>query len=289
MKEGLVLEVHKSYVIVLTDKGEFLKLQKIKNPILGEVYSAREYKPFMSIKPSMFYSAAAVVIFIITSFAGYTAYANQIVGVIDITGDKTVKLFINREGTVKKVEGIDNTDSLKNLNVNDAVDKITQDENLPIKFTDPSNINATAKQIKNSNIDFNEINNKLQKTLEEKKNKVKEDKDKKDNNKGNSQKNDKKPKDNLDSNDSNPKSPGNSGEKKMDKANKNGSKKNKHFTGNVIHNESYDSERLGYSSNSPSKSNINNPRPEQHNNEKKDKKEKPGKSKSKNKSKNKSK
>lgn len=222
MKEGLVLDIQRDYVVVLSKSGEFLKLQRNSGAAIGEVYRAREYKRY---KPSMFYAAAALIAFIITSFAGYTAYANQIVGVIDITGDKTVKLYLNRAGNVQRVEGVTDTNSYKKLPVDKAIEELTKDENPEIKFTDSTKINASATKLKDSNIDFNKINKNLQKTLDEKKVKLeksKKNEGKKDNN---SSTNPGKT-NNINKNNNNSSSNSGNGNSSNEKSNNNGAKKN---------------------------------------------------------------
>jgi hypothetical protein len=157
MIEGLVMEVHKSYVIVLSPGGEYLKLKKFGNVSVGDIYTGKEYKIFM---PR--YAAAAVMLFFMTAFGGYTAYANQIVGVVNISGTKDVKLYISRNGYVKKVEGLDDASSLKNIPVDKAVEQVNNIGKKEGAFNEGETVKVNTTKIKSSKINLDDVKNKVE-------------------------------------------------------------------------------------------------------------------------------
>lgn len=167
MKEGLVLEINKNYISVLTKSGEFLKLKRKGKVSVGDTYKAPVYKSFNALK----YIAASLVFFIVTSFAGYTAYAHQIVGYVDISGSSSVRLYINRLGTVEKVQGIKDSKAVKNMPIEKAIEKLST---IAIKegvFSAEDDIDVSTKKLKSSNFDFKDIESKASNIM--KKNKEK--------------------------------------------------------------------------------------------------------------------
>jgi hypothetical protein len=161
MIEGLVMEVCRNYVIVLTPSGEFLKLRKSGEVNVGDVYKGKIYRPFVP-----FYAAAALLLFILSSFGGYTAYAHQVVGVIDITGDKNVRLYINRLGKIEKVDGLKNPSELKNLPTDKALNKIKSVGEKEGLFSSQKDINVSSKTLKKSNVDIKQLANNVKKLVD---------------------------------------------------------------------------------------------------------------------------
>lgn len=160
MREGMVLEVYRDYVAVMTKGGEYLKLRKNGNVEIGDIYKGRPYY-----KLPYYYVAAALMLIIITSYSGITAYANQIVGYVDINGAKSVRLYVNRKGTVQKVDGLSHPEAVKNLTVENAaqeINKIGSNEGI---FTDSSQVEVTTKELKSSGINFSKEKDKLEKVL----------------------------------------------------------------------------------------------------------------------------
>lgn len=195
MHEGLVMEVYKEYVVVLTNDGEFLKLRKKGMVNIGDLYKQKIYRK----QPLYYYAAAAIIVFVLTSFAGYNAYASQIVGYVDITGSKNVRIYVNRKGTVQKVDGLENTKEIKNLPVYKAVEKLASIAPKEGIYTEESSVDVSSKKLKNSKLNFNEVNDKV-KNIISKGSKNNSSNDKNNDNKGN--------------------------EKNIDKSNGNGSDKN---------------------------------------------------------------
>jgi hypothetical protein len=194
MIEGLVMEVHRSYVIVLSTDGEYLKLKKVGEVNVGDTYTGKEYKIFL---PR--YAAAAVVLFLATTFGGYTAYANQIVGVVNISGEKDVKLYISRNGQVKKVEGLNETSSLKNMPVDKAVEKVNEIAEKEGIFNKAKSLKVNTTKLKSSKVNLDEVKSKVEtavnkdkpkKTKQNTLEKVEDKKDTKDNNIKNNDKKD---------------------------------------------------------------------------------------------------
>jgi hypothetical protein len=157
MIEGLVMEVHKSYVIVLTSGGEYLKLKKVGVVNVGDIYTGKEYKIFLP-----HYAAAAVMLFFVTTFGGYTAYANQIVGVVNISGTKDVKLYISRSGQVKKVEGLKDTSGLKNMPVEKAVNRVNDIGKKEGVFNEDKEVKVNTAKIKASKLNLDEVKSKVE-------------------------------------------------------------------------------------------------------------------------------
>lgn len=156
MKEGIVFDVCKNYVIVMTNTGEFLKLEKKGTPMVGDIYKGKIY-----IKFPVRYTAAAAILIFLTSFAGLTVYAHQIVGVVDIKGSRDVHIYINRMGKIQKVEGLNNSNSLKNLSIKDAVDKIEKAV-IHENKDNPSPVVVSSREIKSSNVDLKEIQKSIE-------------------------------------------------------------------------------------------------------------------------------
>ena len=119
MRTGIVLEIHKNYVTVLADSGEFLKLRKSKNLHIGDVYCEKAYHNNKNL-----ITAAAVLILTVLSFSGYNAYARQIVGYVDVKQDsKTIRLYYDRMGRIEKADGFD-VSKIKNKSVKAAVESV---------------------------------------------------------------------------------------------------------------------------------------------------------------------
>jgi hypothetical protein len=157
MQEGLVMEIYKNYVVVMTNSGEFLKLRKKGIVNIGDIYKQKIYTG----QPLYYYAAAALIIFVLTSFVGYNAYASQIVGYVDIKGTKSVRLYVNRKGTIQKVDGLEDTKEIKNLPVYKAVEKLTSIAPKEGLYNDESTIDVTSKKLKDSKLNFNEVKDKV--------------------------------------------------------------------------------------------------------------------------------
>lgn len=154
--EGIVMELNNNHVVVMTNTGEFIKLKKHGTVNIGDVYRSNPYHTI----PISAIIAAAIFIFVITSFAGYRAYANQIVGYMDIAGKKTVRLYISRNGTVKKVDGLENTKALKNLPIEKAVEEVLSlgaEEGI---YAETEVVTINTMKTKEAKIDFNSISKK---------------------------------------------------------------------------------------------------------------------------------
>ncbi len=161
--EGMVMELYKNHVIVMTKSGEFLKLRKRGNVNIGDIYKENIYRRI----PLITYAAAAALIFVFTSFAGYTAYANQIVGYVDIKGSKDVRLYVNRKGTVQKVDGLQNGNQIKNLPVYKAVEELSTIAPVEGIYTNSSEVDVSTTKVKDLNLDFDKVNENVKKILSE--------------------------------------------------------------------------------------------------------------------------
>lgn len=155
------MELYKDHVIVMTKSGEFLKLRKRGTVNIGDIYKGNIYRRI----PPAAYAAAAALIFACTSMAGYTAYANQIVGYVDIKGNKDVRLYVSRKGTVEKVDGVQNPGQMKDLPVYQAIEElntIAPEEGI---YNDNSEVEITTTEVKDSKLDFNKVNEDIKKIL----------------------------------------------------------------------------------------------------------------------------
>lgn len=161
MVEGLVMELYKDHVIVMTKSGEFLKLKKRGSVNVGDIYKENIYRKI----PLFVYAAAAALIFVVTSFAGYTAYANQIVGYVDIKGDKDVRLYVSRNGTVEKVDGVQNSTQIKNLPVEKAVKELNTIAPGEGIYNKNSEVEVSTTKVKESKLDLNKVNDKVKKII----------------------------------------------------------------------------------------------------------------------------
>lgn len=161
MIEGMVMELYKDHVIVMTKSGEFLKLRKRGNVNIGDIYKENIYRRI----PVLTCAAAAVLIFVFTSLAGYTAYANQIVGYVDIKGNKDVRLYVSRKGTVEKVDGVQNPDQIKNLPVYQAVEELNTIASVEGIYNNSSEVEISTTEVKDSKLDFNKVNENVKKIL----------------------------------------------------------------------------------------------------------------------------
>lgn len=161
MIEGMVMELYKDHVIVMTKSGEFLKLRKRGSVNIGDIYKENIYRRI----PVRTYAAAAILIFVFTSFAGYTAYANQIVGYVDIKGTKDVRLYVSRKGNVEKVDGIQNSGQIKNLPVYQAIEKLNTIASSEGIYNNSSDVVISATELKDSKLDFNKVNEDVKKIL----------------------------------------------------------------------------------------------------------------------------
>lgn len=164
MVEGIVFEVGKNYATVFTKSGEFIKLRKSGTVSIGEIYKGKPYNRILQ-----YCAAAAVIIFVLTSFTGYNAYAHQIVGYVDIAMGESIRLYVDRVGKVQKVSGTDEK-SLKNLPIYEAIEKL---ENIGNK--DNSNkIDVKAVKIKKSGFDSGKIETKAKQIFNKKDVQIKE-------------------------------------------------------------------------------------------------------------------
>lgn len=161
MIEGMVMELYKNHVIVMTKSGEFLKLRKRGNVNIGDIYKENIYRRI----PIFTYAAAAALIFVFTSFAGYTAYANQIVGYVDIKGSKDVRLYVSRKGTVQKVDGLQNGNQIKNLPVYQAAEELSTIASAEGIYSNSSEVDVITTEVKDSKLDFNKVNENVKKIL----------------------------------------------------------------------------------------------------------------------------
>lgn len=164
MKEGMVLEVHNKYVVVLTSSGEFLKLRKKGNVNIGDVYKGRPYVKF----PYYYAAAASIMLIIISTYTGITAYANQIVGFVDINGDKNIRLYINRKGTIQRIEGLKNAEKFKGLTLDEAAQKIEDAGIEEGALSSNSKPVISSTQLKDSDVDINNIRDRLEKAINNK-------------------------------------------------------------------------------------------------------------------------
>lgn len=161
MVEGLVMELYRDYVVVMTRTGEFLKLRKRGIVNVGDIYKEKVYRKI----PMFTYAAAAALIFAFTSLAGYTAYANQIVGYVDIKGDRDVRLYVSRNGTVEKVDGIQNTTNIKNLPVDKAIEELNEIAVVEGIYNDSSKVDISTTKLKDSKLDLDKVNENVKKIL----------------------------------------------------------------------------------------------------------------------------
>jgi hypothetical protein len=157
----MVMELYNNHVVVMTKSGEFLKLRKRGNVNIGDIYKENIYRKI----PIFTYAAAAALIFVFTSLAGYTAYANQIVGYVDIKGSKDVRLYVSRKGTVQKVDGLQNGNQIKNLSVYQAVEELSTLAPVEGIYTDSSEVDVSTTEVKDSKLDFNKVNENVKKIL----------------------------------------------------------------------------------------------------------------------------
>lgn len=151
MNEGIVMEVYRNNIVILTKSGEFKKLKKVGNVQVGDIYKEKQSK-----NPFKYFVAAATVLFILIGYTGYNAYAHQIVGYVDITGSKNIRLYVNRMGKVQRVDGIKNQNKIKNLPIYEAVKEI-QSISINEGMLNGQDIKVTAKKIKSSKFNSQEI------------------------------------------------------------------------------------------------------------------------------------
>lgn len=149
MKSGIVADIYKNYVIVVSNSGEFLKLKKTGKVNIGDIYCERPY-----ISSKRLSAAAAVIIAVAMSFSGLNAYAHQITGHVDLSeNSKTIRLYYNRMGQIEKSDGFD-ISKIKNKTVKDAVKSISSEmekKNQNVnKKPDVSNENSNEQDIKNT-------------------------------------------------------------------------------------------------------------------------------------------
>lgn len=161
MVEGMVMELYKDYVVVMTKSGEFLKLRKRGIVNIGDIYKEKVYRRI----PVFTYTAAAALIFVVTSFAGYTAYANQIVGYVDIKGNKDVRLYVSRNGTVEKVDGVENANVIKDLPVDQAVEELNEIAPIEGIYDDSSDVAVITTKVKDSKLDLTKVDENVKKIL----------------------------------------------------------------------------------------------------------------------------
>lgn len=148
MVEGIVFNVGKNYATVFTKSGEFIKLKKSGSVNIGEIYRGKPYNRIFK-----YYAAAAIILFILTGFTGYNAYAHQIVGYVDIAMGEGIRLYVDRAGKVQKISGI-NEKSLKNISIFDAIKKLENEGN---KNKINGKIDIKAVKMKKSSFDSNKI------------------------------------------------------------------------------------------------------------------------------------
>lgn len=148
MIEGIVFDVGKNHATVFTKSGEFIKLKKSGPINIGEIYKGKPYNSIFK-----YYAAAAIILFVLTGFTGYNAYAHQIVGYVDIAMGEGIRLYVDRAGRVQRISGI-NEKSLKNISIYDAIKKLENEGN---KNKINGNIDIKAVKIKKSSFDSNKI------------------------------------------------------------------------------------------------------------------------------------
>lgn len=151
MVEGIVFDVGKNYATVFTKSGEFIKLRKSGPINIGEIYKEKPYNRILK-----YYVAAAIIIFVLTGFTGYNAYAHQIVGYVDIAMGEGIRLYVDRVGKVQKINGI-NEKSLKNISIYEAIKKLESVGNKNNSSKINGKIDIKAVKIKKSSFDTNKI------------------------------------------------------------------------------------------------------------------------------------
>lgn len=191
----MVMELYKDHVVVMTNSGEFLKLRKRGIVNIGDIYKENIYRRI----PVFTYAAAAALIFVVTSFAGYTAYANQIVGYVDIKGNKDVRLYVSRKGTVEKIDGVQNAGGIKDLPIDQAVEELNEIAPFEGIYNNSSEVAVSTTKVKASKLDLNKVNENVKKIIS----KENESNDKNTNKPVNENKDDKNTKDNKVNKDNN--------------------------------------------------------------------------------------
>lgn len=161
-KKGIVLEINKDNVIVLSNSGEFLSIKRTKNiPIIGEEYSGSVYKKKNSLRPI---ALAACLILFVSMTVVYKMYY-EVYNTIDIAINPSVRLYTNRKNNIIKTEAtnedgkvlLSKTKNLKGENSEKAIiDIIESAANL--NYLNSNNPVVKIHAEKNASINYNNIN-----------------------------------------------------------------------------------------------------------------------------------
>ena len=161
-KKGIVLEINKDNVIVLSNSGEFLCIKRNRNtPIIGEEYSGSIYKKKNYLRPI---SLAACLILFVSMTVVYKMYY-EVYNTIDIAINPSVRLYTNRKNNIIKTEAtnedgkvlLSKTKDLKGENSEKAIiDIIESAANL--NYLNSNNPVVQIHAEKNSSINYTTIN-----------------------------------------------------------------------------------------------------------------------------------
>ncbi|NFQ62320.1 anti-sigma factor domain-containing protein, partial [Clostridium sporogenes] len=120
-KKGIVMEIHKNKIGILTSSGEFIYVaNSTVSPNLGEIYESEEIKlkssAYKNIKKFSLMAASLLIIFICSIFI--KTY-NAPVSSVTIKINPSIKLQANRWNKIINVTPLnkDGTNLLKNLNL----------------------------------------------------------------------------------------------------------------------------------------------------------------------------
>lgn len=161
-KKGIVLEINKDNVIVLSNSGEFLCIKKNKTiPIIGEEYSGTIYKKTNYLKTLTL--VASFVLFISMTVI-YKMYY-EVYNTIEISINPSIRLYTNRNNNIIKIEGVNEDGKIllsktKNLKGEDSeqaiIDIIETAANL--NYLSPNNPTVKIHAEKDAILNYDNIN-----------------------------------------------------------------------------------------------------------------------------------
>lgn len=88
---GIVVKVKKNYSIIMTSRGEFVKVKKKEDVSLGEEIRAKEK---VGVKHFKIHFAIAMVLILAIAYGAYYNY-NKVVSTVVVTGTSQIKLELN--------------------------------------------------------------------------------------------------------------------------------------------------------------------------------------------------
>ncbi|SHJ54760.1 Anti-sigma factor N-terminus [Hathewaya proteolytica DSM 3090] len=168
IKKGIILEIKKKSVVVLTPDGEFIQLKKQKfMPKLGEEYENSLYYARSFIKPIPI--AACFLLFINIGIIYRTYF--QVYNTVYVSINPSIKLHVNRKNHILKAEAMNkdgetllsNIHSIKGENCEKGIIDIIEYA-ISMKYLNPNNPKVVVRSEKENAINYNNINRILKQT-----------------------------------------------------------------------------------------------------------------------------